>query len=126
MYEEYVDSNLCCFIFGKVINEIFLILHTIKEDENLPTSSEILQELQDISTMEHFKDKIVPTLGTKINPFMMVIDSFKKKVEGYKKEVVGYKKKLVKMDSYKKKLVKMDSYKKKLVKMDGYKKIELY
>ena len=59
---KYVDVNLCCFIPGKVIDEIFSVLRTIAKDENPPRAFEILQELRDISSMamEYFDDKIVP------------------------------------------------------------------
>lgn len=59
---KYVDINVCCFIPGKVLDEIFTVLRTISKDENPPRAFEILQELRDISSMamEYFEDKIVP------------------------------------------------------------------
>jgi len=68
---KYVDLNLCCFIPGKVIDEIITVLRAIKEDENPPRAYEILQELRDISSMamEYFDDKIVPTLKVQLSPF---------------------------------------------------------
>ena len=48
---KYVDLDLCCFIPGKVIDEIFSVLRTIQSDENPPRAYEILQELRDISSM---------------------------------------------------------------------------
>lgn len=59
---KYVDINVCCFIPGKVLDEIFSVLRTITKDENPPRAFEILQELRDISSMamEYFEDKIVP------------------------------------------------------------------
>ena len=67
---KYVDLNLCCFIPGKVIDEIISVLRTIKKDENPPRAYEILQELRDISSMamEYFDDKIVPTLKVQLSP----------------------------------------------------------
>lgn len=67
---KYVDLNLCCFIPGKVIDEIISVLRTIKDDENPPRAYEILQELRDISSMamEYFDDKIVPTLKIQLSP----------------------------------------------------------
>ena len=67
---KYVDLNLCCFIPGKVIDEIISVLRTIKQDENPPRAYEILQELRDISSMamEYFDDKIVPTLKVQLSP----------------------------------------------------------
>ena len=49
VFKKYMDSKLCCFFPGKVIDEIFSVLRTIKEEENPPRSSEILQELEDLS-----------------------------------------------------------------------------
>merc|ERR1712066_1118835 len=73
-FMKYVDAEACCFIPGKVIDEIFDVLHKISatDAENLrecptpemPRSYEVLQELRDISSMamEYFDEKIVPTL----------------------------------------------------------------
>eukprot|EP00092_Neocalanus_flemingeri_P005613 GFUD01006045.1.p1 GENE.GFUD01006045.1~~GFUD01006045.1.p1 ORF type:complete len:327 (+),score=92.43 GFUD01006045.1:98-1078(+) len=62
---KYVDLDLCCFIPGRVIDEIFSVLKCIQEKENPPRGYEILQELRDISSMamEYFDEKIVPTLN---------------------------------------------------------------
>jgi len=72
---KYVDNNICCFIPGKVIDEIFSVLRVIErtmkkpdsstsKEDNPPRAFEILQELRDISSMamEYFDDKIVPGL----------------------------------------------------------------
>ena len=80
---KYVDLNLCCFIPGKVIDEIFRVLRLIRDSKTppraherlqqlslirdsktLPRAHEILQELRDISSMamEHFDEKILPDL----------------------------------------------------------------
>ena len=42
-FMKYVDLNLCCFIPGKVIDEIFRVLRIIKEEQNPPRAYEILQ-----------------------------------------------------------------------------------
>jgi len=62
---KYVDMDLCCFIPGKVIDEIFSVLRCIQEDENPPRAYEILQELRDLSSMamEYFDEKIAPILS---------------------------------------------------------------
>lgn len=64
---KYIDVELCCFIPGKVIDEIFRVLRICNE-KNPPRAFEVLQELRDISSMamEHFDEKIVPTF--KVNP----------------------------------------------------------
>lgn len=61
---KYVDLNVCCFIPGKVIDEIFRVLRLIQETKTPPRAHEILQELRDISSMamEHFDEKILPEL----------------------------------------------------------------
>ena len=62
---KYVDMDLCCFIPGKVIDEIFSVLRCIQEEENPPRAYEILQELRDLSSMamEYFDEKMVPNLS---------------------------------------------------------------
>ncbi|XP_012277668.1 F-box only protein 28 [Orussus abietinus] len=61
---KYVGLNLCCFIPGKVIDEIFRVLRLIHDSKTPPRTHEILQELRDISSMamEHFDEKILPDL----------------------------------------------------------------
>lgn len=72
-FVKYVDLDLCCFIPGKVIDEIFSVLRTIQSDENPPRAYEILQELRDISSMamEHFDENIVPSMKVQlpVSPF---------------------------------------------------------
>ncbi|GFG32382.1 hypothetical protein Cfor_04362 [Coptotermes formosanus] len=62
-FTKYIDAGLCCFIPGKVIDEIFRVLRRLKDSET-PRAHEVLQELRDISSMamEHFDEKIVPLL----------------------------------------------------------------
>ncbi|KAK8399224.1 hypothetical protein O3P69_003385 [Scylla paramamosain] len=63
-FMKYVDNEMCCFIPGKVIDEIYRVLHFIQSHKTLPCSHEILTELRDISSMamEHFEEKIVCSL----------------------------------------------------------------
>ena len=42
-FMKYVDMELCCFIPGKVVDEIFSVLRTIQNDKNPPRAYEILQ-----------------------------------------------------------------------------------
>jgi len=67
---KYVDMNLCCFIPGKVIDEIFSVLRCIQDEETPPRAFEILQELRDISSMaiEHFDENIAPSLQLPLSP----------------------------------------------------------
>ncbi|XP_061400685.1 uncharacterized protein LOC133336402 [Musca vetustissima] len=63
-YSKYMDLNLCCFIPGKVLDEIFRILRLIAKSNKPLRPHEVLQELRDISSMaiEHFDEKIVHQL----------------------------------------------------------------
>jgi len=63
-FAKYIELQLCCFIPGRVIDEIFSVLRSIQADGSPPRAYEILQELRDISSMamEYFDEKIVPGL----------------------------------------------------------------
>lgn len=75
-YNKYIDACLCCFIPGKVIDEVNRILNIISRTdlnnadelsryrEHPLRTHEILQELRDISSMaiDHFEEKIASEL----------------------------------------------------------------
>lgn len=63
-FGKYIDANLCCFIPGKIIDEIYNVLGILKTKCDPPSTYEVLQELRDISSMamEYFDDKIAPGL----------------------------------------------------------------
>lgn len=63
-YTKYIDLNLCCFIPGKIVDEVMAILSLINSTTRPLRAHEVLQELRDISSMaiDHFDDKIAPTL----------------------------------------------------------------
>lgn len=63
-FMRYVDIKLCCFIPGKVIDEIFRVLRHVMTSTTQLRAHELLQELRDISSMamEHFDEKVVPRL----------------------------------------------------------------
>uniref|UniRef100_A0A8C4XSC9 F-box protein 28 n=1 Tax=Falco tinnunculus TaxID=100819 RepID=A0A8C4XSC9_FALTI len=67
-FMKYVDSNLCCFIPGKVIDEIYRVLRYVNSTRAPQRAHEVLQELRDISSMamEYFDEKIVPILKRKM------------------------------------------------------------
>lgn len=67
-YLKYIDMGLCCFIPGKVLDELNCILRTLQKADQPPRSHEFLQELRDISSMamEHFDEKIAPLLKAKM------------------------------------------------------------
>eukprot|EP00088_Acartia_fossae_P051560 TRINITY_DN5791_c0_g1_i1.p1 TRINITY_DN5791_c0_g1~~TRINITY_DN5791_c0_g1_i1.p1 ORF type:complete len:447 (-),score=163.03 TRINITY_DN5791_c0_g1_i1:537-1877(-) len=63
-FMKYIDMGMCCFIPGKVIDEIYTVLRNMKKVDCHSRSCEVLQELRDISSMamEYFDEKIVPDL----------------------------------------------------------------
>lgn len=68
-YSKYIEANMCCFIPGKVIDEVLRLLRLVGNGDGNTTSEqfrarEILQELRDITSMaiEHFDEKIAPDL----------------------------------------------------------------
>ncbi|CAO2608505.1 F-box only protein 28 [Lemmus lemmus] len=67
-FHEDVDSNLCCFIPGKVIDEIYRVLSYVSSTRAPQRAHEVLQELRDISSMamEYFDEKIVLILKRKL------------------------------------------------------------
>jgi len=68
-FMKYVEHDLCCFIPGKVIDEIYAVLRKIQNVKCPSRSCEVLQELRDISSMamEYFDEKIVPGLTPKLS-----------------------------------------------------------
>lgn len=66
-YTKYMDLDLCCFIPGRVIDEVLNILRVVEQTSIAKTplrAHEVLQELRDISSMatDHFDDEIAPVL----------------------------------------------------------------
>lgn len=63
-YTKYIDMNLCCFIPGKIIDEVLCILKLVDTTNRPLRAHEVLQELRDISSMaiDHFDEKIAPIL----------------------------------------------------------------
>lgn len=66
-YTKYIDMNLCCFIPGKIIDEVLNILRLVSntaENSRQLRAHEVLQELRDISSMaiDHFDEKIAHIL----------------------------------------------------------------
>jgi len=63
-FMKFVDLELCCFIPGRVVDEIFRVLRAVRVEESPPRAFEVLQELRDISSMamEHFDEKVAPGL----------------------------------------------------------------
>lgn len=67
-FMKYVDCKLCCFIPGKVVDEIYKLLRIVESSQNISRVHDLLQELRDISSMamEHFEEKIAPKLKAQI------------------------------------------------------------
>jgi len=66
-YTKYMDMNLCCFIPGKIIDEVLHILRLVSNtcgSNRQLRAHEVLQELRDISSMaiDHFDEKIAHIL----------------------------------------------------------------
>ncbi|CAI9730470.1 F-box only protein 28-like [Octopus vulgaris] len=77
-YLRYIDMGLCCFIPGKVLDELYHILQTLQCTCQPPRAHEFLQELRDISSMamEHFEEKIVPSLKQKMPSVRLTLGNF--------------------------------------------------
>lgn len=77
-YTKHIEHGYTCFIPGKVVDEGFRVLRSIKnclsfhsprlEYQSVPRSYEFLMEFRDISSMamEHFDDQILPTIKKKM------------------------------------------------------------
>uniref|UniRef100_A0A182QRM0 F-box domain-containing protein n=1 Tax=Anopheles farauti TaxID=69004 RepID=A0A182QRM0_9DIPT len=63
-YTKFIERELCCFIPGKVIDEVLTILGLIENTSRPLRAHEVLQELRDISSMaiEHFDENIAHRL----------------------------------------------------------------
>ncbi|XP_047513704.1 F-box only protein 28 isoform X4 [Pieris napi] len=68
-YSKFMDCGICCFIPGKVIDEIRRVLSLVETSKTPPRAHEVLQELRDISSMaiEHFDDKVSPDFRKKLH-----------------------------------------------------------
>ena len=68
-FMKFVDLKLCCFIPGKVIDEIYKLLRIVQTSQNISRVHDLLQELRDISSMamEHFEDRVAPRLRAQMN-----------------------------------------------------------
>ncbi|XP_043914675.1 F-box only protein 28 isoform X2 [Protopterus annectens] len=67
-FMRYVEFSLCCFIPGKVIDEIYRVLRYVKSAQFPQQAPDVVQELRDISSMamEYFDEKIAPFLKKKL------------------------------------------------------------
>lgn len=63
-YGKYMDLNLCCFIPGKVLDELYRLLRILRTSDKQLNPNNLLQELRDISStaIEHFDNFVVYTL----------------------------------------------------------------
>lgn len=67
-YSKFIDSGMCCFIPGRVIDEMRRVLALVETQQTPPRAHEALQELRDISSMaiEHFDDQVSPALRQRL------------------------------------------------------------
>jgi len=76
-YTKYIDITACCFIPGKVLDEMLRVLRYTDDHVSgariPPRAHELLQELRDISSMamEHFDERIAADLRKKYQPFQI-------------------------------------------------------
>ncbi|KAG5886023.1 hypothetical protein JTB14_023664 [Gonioctena quinquepunctata] len=68
-YIKYIDSNLLCFIPGKVLDEMRNVLNLVESNQAPPRTHQLLQELRDLSSMamEHFDEHILPKLKERLD-----------------------------------------------------------
>ncbi|CAH1967818.1 unnamed protein product [Acanthoscelides obtectus] len=68
-YMKYIESNLLCFIPGKVLDEMKHVLSLVEKDHTPPRTHQLLQELRDLSSMamEHFDEHILPGIKEQLN-----------------------------------------------------------
>ncbi|XP_056641053.1 F-box only protein 28 [Diorhabda sublineata] len=68
-YKKYIESNMLCFIPGKVLDEIKGLLKLVETNQNPPRTHQLLQELRDLSSMamEHFDEHILPRLQEQVD-----------------------------------------------------------
>lgn len=66
------------FFYFQVLDELYDILRTLQCTCQLPRAHEFLQELRDISSMamEHFEEKIVPSLKQKMPSVRLTLGNF--------------------------------------------------
>lgn len=69
-YSKYIQNEMCCFIPGKVLDELERVLNVVEKPTSPPRANEILQELRDISSMamEYFDEKILPVIKGPVTP----------------------------------------------------------
>lgn len=68
-FMKYIENNLCCFIPGKVLDEIIRLLNLVEDNKiPIPRTHEFLQEMRDISSMamEHFEENVLPKLRAEL------------------------------------------------------------
>uniref|UniRef100_A0A1B6MUQ9 F-box domain-containing protein n=1 Tax=Graphocephala atropunctata TaxID=36148 RepID=A0A1B6MUQ9_9HEMI len=113
-YMKYIDACHCCFIPGKVLDEAFKALRIVNQNimstsntspslsylPALPRPHYFLQEYRDISSMamEHFDDKILPSIKEKMRLEKPQMYCFKSRTEsGGERAVTKAVKPLVKL-----------------------------
>ena len=77
-YNKYIASGQCCFIPGKVLDEMFLVLCKLKVKAEFSSVTTLLQEVRDVSSMamEHFDEVLVPNFDADHSMFQSLPFSF--------------------------------------------------
>ena len=73
-YNKYIVSHQCCFIPGKVLDELFSVLNKLNSSCQITSVTTLLQEVRDISSMamEHFDEMIAPHLDSDSSSFSCI------------------------------------------------------
>lgn len=63
-FGKHIERKHCCFFAGEILDEVYRILHYVKQTPSLARAYKVTDELFDLSTMamEYFKERIEPTL----------------------------------------------------------------
>ena len=64
IFLKHIEKGLCCFIPGKVIDEMNSVLQRLKWEKNPPKTFQLLREFIDLSSMamDYFKENTLPSL----------------------------------------------------------------
>ncbi|KFM82113.1 F-box only protein 28, partial [Stegodyphus mimosarum] len=69
-YLKFIEGNYICFIPGKVLDELFKVIHHVMKEPFIAHGSPLTRELRDLILMaiEDFDEKIFPYLKYKYDP----------------------------------------------------------
>ena len=71
-FSQYINANLCCFIPGKIIDEIYNIFNILRNQE-IPNRNQlkVIKELRDMSSLAkgHFEAEIMPGMKKRLQTY---------------------------------------------------------